>query len=241
MWNPRVGGEKYYTFFSALQADSSDSSNDTKTAPASCYGNRGSSDSGSPPHGRGKVGAILNAGLADRITPAWAGKRFPSFSPAVHPEDHPRVGGEKLEKLVKGALLIGSPPRGRGKVSFFTHIDVHKGITPAWAGKSFVDRRYRHCSRDHPRVGGEKHRLLQMGPFYLGSPPRGRGKAWRDIRECWLARITPAWAGKSYLIGTGLGDTKDHPRVGGEKNSGSKLAFLTMGSPPRGRGKDVHT
>ena len=43
MWNPRVGGEKYYTFFSALQADSSDSSNDTKTAPASCYGNRGGS------------------------------------------------------------------------------------------------------------------------------------------------------------------------------------------------------
>ena len=29
--------------------------------------------------------------------------------------------------------------------------------------------------------------------------------------------ITPAYAGKSYLIGTGLGDTKDHPRVCGEK------------------------
>ena len=41
MWNPRVGGEKYYTFFSALQADPSDSANDTKTAPISCYGNRG--------------------------------------------------------------------------------------------------------------------------------------------------------------------------------------------------------
>ena len=30
-------------FFSALQADPSDSANDTKTAPASCYGNRGGS------------------------------------------------------------------------------------------------------------------------------------------------------------------------------------------------------
>ncbi|WP_156070428.1 hypothetical protein [Faecalibacterium prausnitzii] len=30
-------------FFSALQADSSDSANDTKTAPISCYGNRGGS------------------------------------------------------------------------------------------------------------------------------------------------------------------------------------------------------
>ena len=30
-------------FFSALQADPSDSANDTKTAPVSCYGNRGGS------------------------------------------------------------------------------------------------------------------------------------------------------------------------------------------------------
>ena len=30
-------------FFSALQADPSDSANDTKTAPASCYRNRGGS------------------------------------------------------------------------------------------------------------------------------------------------------------------------------------------------------
>ena len=30
-------------FFSALQADPSDSANDTKTAPISCYGNRGGS------------------------------------------------------------------------------------------------------------------------------------------------------------------------------------------------------
>ena len=30
-------------FFSALQADPSDSANDTKTAPAACYGNRGES------------------------------------------------------------------------------------------------------------------------------------------------------------------------------------------------------
>ena len=30
-------------FFPTLQADPSDSANDTKTAPASCYGNRGGS------------------------------------------------------------------------------------------------------------------------------------------------------------------------------------------------------
>ena len=90
---------------------------------------------GSPPRGRGKGKAEVEAKIKERITPAWAGKRFPSFSPAVHPEDHPRVGGEKLEKLVKGALLIGSPPRRRGKVDVLPEVHALVGITPAWAGK----------------------------------------------------------------------------------------------------------
>lgn len=43
MWNPRVGGESITPFFPTLQADPSDSANDTKNAPVSCYGNRGGS------------------------------------------------------------------------------------------------------------------------------------------------------------------------------------------------------
>ena len=49
--HPRMGGEKPFLF----------------------YG--GSSDSGSPPRGRGKALLLLDAGVVVGITPAWAGKR----------------------------------------------------------------------------------------------------------------------------------------------------------------------
>ena len=71
----------------------------------------------------------------------------------------------------------------------------------------------------------------------MGSPPRGRGKVRAGELGHRCGRITPAWAGKSYLIGTGLGDTKDHPRVGGEKPLPYIAHTAQPGSPPRGRGK----
>ena len=74
-------------------------------------------------------------------------------------------------------------------------------------------------------------------PFKLGSPPRMRGKGCYMQELSGETGITPACAGKSWaLLGWGRG-VPDHPRVCGEKNSGSKLAFRTMGSPPRMRGK----
>ena len=111
---------------------------------------------GSPPRGRGKV---LTAGLydlVDGITPAWAGKsRTESFG-TTSSEDHPRVGGEKQRMPVRTDKRMGSPPRGRGKVSVEVVHNLLVGITPAWAGK----------------------RLLSMlgCAAFCGSPPRGRGK-----------------------------------------------------------------
>ena len=51
--------------------------------------------------------------------------------------------------------------------------------------------------------------------------------------------ITPAWAGKSVFglhVSVVLGD---HPRVGGEKKFNNVEMLKTMGSPPRGRGKEL--
>ena len=71
---------------------------------------------GSPPRGRGKVGA----GYADKgrpgITPAWAGKRLGRAGPCPCDQDHPRVGGEKTAGSRQRQRTNGSPPRGRGKV-----------------------------------------------------------------------------------------------------------------------------
>ena len=152
---------------------------------------------GSPPHGRGKAFCYFVVDAVIGITPAWAGKR-PEFT--LHCSalwDHPRVGGEKLERRTFWACMVGSPPRGRGKeTSPHLYCELSR-ITPAWAGKSGSGSCYCLGSGDHPRMGGEKLSFLglskggedhpRMGgekplpPQNLtkvrGSPPHGRGKA----------------------------------------------------------------
>ena len=58
----------------------------------------GSSDSGSPPRGRGKVLVHHVAPFDVGITPAWAGKSYRLIEICVCVQDHPRVGGEKAWK-----------------------------------------------------------------------------------------------------------------------------------------------
>ena len=91
---------------------------------------------GSPPRMRGKVHLTAYFFIIWGITPACAGKRFPSFSPAVRPRDHPRVCGEKFTVNTVDLDLIGSPPRMRGKVEVHGRVVFDVGITPACAGKS---------------------------------------------------------------------------------------------------------
>ena len=136
--------------------------------------------------------------------------------------------------------LFGSPPRGRGKAWLVPLPLWRDRITPAWAGKRRSGSAESHAPQDHPRVGGEKDLPHQVIVSVLGSPPRGRGKGLPASTDLVQTRITPAWAGKSQ---SGLGvrcAPEDHPRVGGEKFSRLFQTLLSLGSPPRGRGKVVH-
>ena len=138
------------------------------------------------------------------------------------PGDHPRVGGEKIVLRIKVEVIEGSPPRGRGKVDFLAEDPARAGITPAWAGKSDVDKADEMEIRDHPRVGGEKLRQCRNHRGKSGSPPRGRGKGWPPPPLGLSPRITPAWAGKSCWCFCRSAGCWDHPRVGGEKLNGGE-------------------
>ena len=192
---------------------------------------------GSPPRGRGKVLVVVCGDLALGITPAWAGKSQQTDHCDDSTEDHPRVGGEKWNCLFANASALGSPPRGRGKENSGLFTEAIRGITPAWAGKSFRAAESRQACRDHPRVGGEKYRSSRTSTCVKGSPPRGRGKEIVDITEWPTNRITPAWAGKSCFLRFFQLLIRDHPRVGGEKKHTKSWKAATAGSPPRGRGK----
>ncbi len=150
-------------------------------------------------------------------------------------------GGEKSDVFRVRVAGEGSPPRGRGKGDTNYKIPRFFGITPAWAGKSFCRHSHVIQNADHPRVGGEKPSTYQVEYWALGSPPRGRGKDERRRPGEIRARITPAWAGKSWPLRDIHNLVWDHPRVGGEKFVRYGYKFPVGGSPPRGRGKVPET
>ena len=131
---------------------------------------------GSPPRMRGKAERRSKRPQNPGITPAYAGKRDLVISESGDIEDHPRVCGEKRRVRSWRALLLGSPPRMRGKDGVSGACHSPPGITPAYAGKSVHRSGLHRTEGDHPRVCGEKIYPLLAIASPLGSPPRVRGK-----------------------------------------------------------------
>ena len=65
-----------------------------------------------------------------------------------------------------------------------------------------------------------------------------RGKAFRYTSQFFWYGITPAHAGKSYVIFPILIAARDHPRTCGEKNEVIDFNIEGKGSPPHMRGKE---
>ena len=112
---------------------------------------------GSPPPMRGKVPKSLTCQIANRITPAYAGKSD-------------KCAGWTFSD-------VGSPPPMRGKVNQKQLPIDANGITPAYAGKRGMFPTYEIDNEDHPRLCGEKLRSDHIQSLLLGSPPPMRGKA----------------------------------------------------------------
>ena len=100
------------------------------------------SGKGSPPRMRGKVRPSGREIHGDGITPAYAGK--------------------SVALLLNFPEMRGSPPRMRGKGACNQAVCPDNGITPAYAGKSGLNRENLFDSWDHPRVCGEKPRVITL-------------------------------------------------------------------------------
>ena len=110
--------------------------------------------------------------------------------------DHPRLCGEKRCTGNFSGHDDGSPPPMRGKVKPFLCPLCHKGITPAYAGKSLFTFRKVMRLRDHPRLCGEKYSVYFLPLYGIGSPPPMRGKVLLLHILSGHLGITPAYAGK---------------------------------------------
>ena len=85
---------------------------------------------------RGKVTRTDCVLTRDRITPAYAGKRFQKSLARATEGDHPRICGEKSLSGTDTGRKEGSPPHMRGKGYQLVERLQQVGITPAYAGKS---------------------------------------------------------------------------------------------------------
>mgnify|MGYP004577201507 CR=1 FL=1 len=113
----------------------------------------------------------------------------------------------------------GSPPLTRGKVSETNCFCISKRITPAYAGKSDRPGDLRGRVEDHPRLRGEKCQAINPKNSVEGSPPLTRGKVSSMANSSAVARITPAYAGKSQ--------------------ASKQQLSVNRGSPPLTRGKAI--
>ena len=172
---------------------------------------------GSPPHVRGKGVSAAACAVSCRITPACAGKRYARTGSAFTSRDHPRMCGEKSTVNVKPCGKTGSPPHVRGKGDVQAKVKALDRITPACAGKSLFAARRGFSNWDHPRMCGEKCQKSSSGFQVQGSPPHVRGKGLGFPVLFRLLGITPACAGKSFLL--------------------RLFCLLCLGSPPHVRGK----
>ena len=55
-------------------------------------------------------------------------------------------------------------------------------------------------AQDHPRIRGENSSSICSTKHFPGSPPHTRGKLVKNRRDQAVIRITPAYAGKTYMI-----------------------------------------
>ena len=125
----------------------------------------------------------------------------------------------------------------RGKLPLCYGYTNYRGITPADAGKTFVNSFILLILWDHPRGCGENGKKVYLFAFGRGSPPRMRGKRILAKRLYLFPRITPADAGKTIIYHRMHSESRDHPRGCGENSPKNNREHLSRGSPLRMRGK----
>ena len=127
----------------------------------------------------------------------------------------------------------------RGKAACVATLLICKRITPAYAGKRMLTSLIASARRDHPRLCGEKRiSTLVMLPS-AGSPPPMRGKGVVGTAYQKSTGITPAYAGKSFAKTIRVPQSRDHPRLCGEKCRLYAMQTAGTGSPPPMRGKEL--
>ncbi len=136
-------------------------------------------------------------------------------------EDHPRPRGEDYRAPHRARVMMGPPPRTRGRLHGFRSGGGPGGTTPAHAGKTPTTRSVLRLTADHPRARGEDRHRRRPRVRLHGPPPRTRGRPGSTPCTTAEPRTTPAHAGKTF--------------------DRDLMAGIKRGPPPRTRGRRLLT
>ncbi len=191
---------------------------------------------GTPPRRRGGRRRHRRQHQALRNTPASAGRACSSTVGCRRSPGHLRAGEEDAMRAMGPVRRTGIPPASAGRQAQRLRPHVHVRNIPASAGRTSRGPDGCGLPTEHPRVGGEDRPVSRPICANTGTPPRRReGPRHRTVRDR-PARNTPASARRTPGLGTGSGNTAEHPRVGGEDGLRDRALWLLAGTLPRRRG-----
>ena len=178
---------------------------------------------GSSPRVRGTHDEDNGWAGINRFIPACAGNASGRNVGRRRRPVHPRVCGERQDKMIADAGPAGSSPRVRG-----THDEDNgwAGINrfiPACAGNAPGVNQYLNQKAVHPRVCGERVNAVVSAPDEAGSSPRVRGTRGQSGGVLNNRRFIPACAGNAWATSRAAEPPSVHPRVCGERTSCREL------------------
>ena len=192
---------------------------------------------GTPPRARGRRVGDRRDHRAQGNTPACAGTTPRECVSRCTRREHPRVRGDDVAPTPDTCVVIGTPPRARGRRGQGAGREVHRGNTPACAGTTSPQPQRLPRTREHPRVRGDDHVRRSLLILLTGTPPRVRGRRMDADALAPRVRNTPACAGTTVGVSPRCSPTGEHPRVRGDDNSLIRTSSRIIGTPPRARGR----
>ena len=192
---------------------------------------------GSSPLTRGKHGQRHLSNVRLGLIPAHAGKTCQASTNPSLTKAHPRSRGENESAFRAVHSSSGSSPLTRGKLEVLRNACNQRGLIPAHAGKTLVQKIGEPSKKAHPRSRGENCCATCIALLPRGSSPLTRGKLVIRVERLDLLRLIPAHAGKTTKETANMLASGAHPRSRGENFSSGLSRTIVKGSSPLTRGK----
>ena len=130
----------------------------------------------------------------------------------------------------------GSSPHARGTRNHLLLKLRRLRFIPACAGNARAAAVLLSTRTVHPRMRGERCRLVDGLETLAGSSPHARGTQRDALNLAVARRFIPACAGNALLLVVALPASAVHPRMRGERDPRPGLAGVSAGSSPHARG-----